>query len=420
MKIAVFGLGNVGLVASLALCEQGHDVFGIDINADKIGQLQNGRIYLYEDRLQELLETHKNRFKPFAAAEALRNIDCFMICVGSPAMSDGGVNLDQVVATTRQISRLLVSNPDATVILRSTVPPGTAEETVIPLLDQSGAPYSFIYHPEFLREGSAVKDFLEPNLHVIGLVNPESEPSCMELFRNADRLMKVPIRTAEMLKYLNNGYHALKVVFANELASLASAMSVPIEPLFEAFFADSKLNISSAYLRPGFSFGGPCLTKELSALQQLSRSHKVETPLLATISLSNEAHLRRSLEKIERMKPQKIVVFGVSYKSGTDDVRSSPMLLLIHLLGRRPSYLPTREIWVSDLAGALEKMKTLSICAFDEIPPITPDCIIMGSTRLSDVQIDWIRKQKCKVFDMCLTTTPTQLDDLDLVRPYEA
>lgn len=419
MKIAVFGLGNVGLVAALGLCEQGHEVLGFDINPDKIQTLRQGRTYLFEKGLDELLIKHKHRFTPSLESENLRGIDCFYIAVGSPALPDGNVSLEQVSSTCDEISRLMINNPNCIVLLRSTVPPGTVESLVLPKLEASGVQFDLIYHPEFLREGSAIEDFLRPDIHVVGVGTSGLPPMAKELLANCDRVFKVPFKSAEMLKYFNNAFHALKVTFANEMAVLARAMQVDVEPLFEAFLADTKLNISEQYLHPGFAFGGPCLTKDVAALQHLGLRHKIQTPVLNAIVPSNQAHIRRTFELIEKFRPLKIVVFGLSFKSGTDDLRASPVVELVQMLISRPKYLPKREVWVVESNEMKLSMGSDDLYRSEKIPAVKPDCIILGSRELDEEQANWVKSQNCRIYDLCLTGSASQLSGRDVVLPYE-
>jgi GDP-mannose 6-dehydrogenase len=421
MKIAVLGLGNVGLVAAVCLSDLGHIVYGIDISDSKINDLQAGNCYIHEPKLADLLKKNIATFTPTLSLKEVGPVDCFTVCVGTPAMADGEVSLEQVRSTFEEIAKHLHICSKPLVVLRSTVPPGTVESLVLPILQEAQTDFNFIYHPEFLREGNAVADFMSPELHVIGMENPKEDIPHPELFSNASNVIRVPFRSAEMLKYLNNSFHALKVVFANELASMASAMQVPIEPLFDCFLSDTKLNISASYLKPGFAFGGPCLTKELAALQHLAQKHQVSTPLINAINQSNEAHLLRLVKSIERHKPQRIVVFGLSFKQDTDDLRSSSTLELVNFLKRQPSYLPKREFWILDHALAMKNLKHKdSFHTFTDIPDVRPDLIVLGSHRLSSNQVDWIVQQECKIYDLCLTGLPAPLQKMKVSKPYEA
>jgi len=419
VRIALYGLGNVGLVAALCLCEQGHEVVGIELNESKVSQLRSGKSYIQESGINELLSKHKDRFSVQNSGMGLKDIDCFIICVGTPPMSAGEVNLDQIIATFHEITEVLKNNSGSTIILRSTVPPGTVDNVVFPILNKTSLSFKFIYHPEFQREGNAIEDFLHPHIHVLGLTDIESPVPCMELFQNSTKLIKVPVRSAEMLKYLNNSYHALKVAFANEISSLAHAMGAEVPELFEAFFADTKLNISTSYLKPGFSFGGPCLTKELSALEFLGRKYRVQMPLLAATTESNTAHFRRMLTVIEKEKPKYIVFFGVSFKHGTDDLRSSPALELANSLNQRPSYLPMREIWIHDHSLVMERLAGDSFKTFSDVPNIVPDVIVLGSHLITADQVEWIKKCGCKIFDLELSKSSKLLPGLTTIKPYE-
>lgn len=419
MKIAVFGLGNVGLVAALGLCEQGHKVTGIEVSAGKVEWLLNSKVYLHEKGLQELLEKHKNIFFPSVNSQDAKDSECFIVCVGTPSQIDGEVYLGQVRQTFEDIVKVMSASQETVIIFRSTVPPGTVRSLVLPILQASQKPFRLIYHPEFLREGTALKDFLEPNLHVLGYEG--GELPCPELFNNASEIKIVTFETAEMLKYVNNSFHALKVSFINEIASLASTFSVDVPSLVDAFLADTKLNLSSKYLRPGYAFGGPCLTKELKAINYFSKDKHVEMPLLSSIISSNEEHIFRTLKNIEKINPARILFFGVSFKQDTDDLRSSPIVDLINLLQRGPSYLKKKEIFIRDneivltMKPELDRHRLVRSC--NELPDDI-GMVVLGSFRPLEEDRKWLESFKGPVIDLSFYADELNLKT-QIIKPYE-
>ena len=308
MNIAVLGLGNVGLVSALCLSDKGHDVIGVEINQEKVESLKKNIPYILEDGLEDLILKNKSKINFTTNINDCGSSDIYIICVGTPTSIDGSVYVGQVVETLKELVRFLKNKDKKTIILRSTVPPGTVENEVLPIIKKSGIDFEFIYHPEFLREGSAVKDFLEPNIHVIGL--EADNISCDELFEDAPTVKKVNYATAEMIKYLNNSFHALKVSFINEVASVASAYDVNVSELVDCFLADKKLNVSEKYLKPGFAFGGPCLVKDIRGLNTMAQSKNIKVPLIDSILKSNEAHLMRVIKVVNSINPKNILLFG--------------------------------------------------------------------------------------------------------------
>lgn len=403
MKVAVFGLGNVGLVAALCLLHEGHEVTGVEVSPWKIDSLQKGEVYLHEKGLKELLIQHKERFKLTSNANEACDADCFIICVGTPSLIDGEVHLEQVKSTFLALSEIMKEDKESVIILRSTVPPGTVRSLVLPILQSSRKSFQLIYHPEFLREGSAVNDYLQPNLHVIGLENPGSQIPCAKIFNKAANIRLVSFETAEMLKYMNNSFHALKVAFVNEISSLANSFSVDVNALVDSFLTDDKLNISREYFKPGYAFGGPCLTKELKAINYLSKSKKIEVPLISSILPSNEEHIFRTLQNIKKINPSKILFFGVSFKEGTDDLRSSPILDLINHLHGGPTYLRKKEIFIRDNEIVLTMKPELSrhhLMKSCENLPQDIGLVVLGSFRPDENDGKWLCSYNGPVIDL--------------------
>lgn len=345
MKICVFGLGYVGVVSAACLAELGHSVAGVDISSSKVDKITSGLSPIVEPGIQDYVAENVRRGSLRAttsAAEGLEDADVVFICVGTPSRSNGSVDLLAIKKVTQQIRDLayrLASN--ACIIYRSTVPPGTMEDLVLPIFEESDVfkdkKLHLYFHPEFLREGSAVRDFFEaPQVVVasIGNKNYSEELASAALFKEIylgiDMDFKyVAVKTAEMIKYVNNTFHALKVSFGNEIGRLCNAYSIDQHELIELFLSDDKLNISTAYLRPGFAYGGSCLPKDLRALKRLGSQADVSIPIIDNISESNRSQIQVGLDAILQHRCQKVGFLGISFKSNTDDVRESPYLYLV-------------------------------------------------------------------------------------------
>ena len=262
-----------------------------------------------------------------------------IVCVGTPSAPNGGLSTTYLERATEQIGQALATKDGwHVVVYRSTMVPGTCERILIPILERTsgkrvGIDVGVCVNPEFLREGSSVKDFLDPPKTVVGESDERSGVAVMDLYEGLPGpRFRVPLAVAEMTKYVDNGFHALKVGFANEVGAICAAFGVDSHDVMDVFVADTKLNISSAYLRPGFAFGGSCLPKDLRAITYAARREDVEVPLLSSVLTSNEVHLRRAVDAVVALKARKVGVFGLSFKSGTDDLRESPMVELAERL----------------------------------------------------------------------------------------
>jgi GDP-mannose 6-dehydrogenase len=339
----VFGLGYVGTVTAACLAHQGNQVTGVDLNRAKVEAIEAGRSPIVEPRVDELIAECHQACRLHAtsdAAAAVLETEISFLCVGTPSMRNGQLDLGHLEPVCRQIGDALkTKNSFHAVVLRSTVLPGTAETVVIPALEKAsgkraGKDFGVCVNPEFMREGSAVTDFMEPVTTVIG-----GDSAHTTILRDLyawvpGRIFETSLRTAEMVKYVSNAWHAVKVAFANEAGSLAKELEVDAEAVLEIFAADTKLNISPSYLKPGFAFGGSCLPKDLRALAHRARELDLKLPLLESILLSNEKHFDRAVELILQTGKKKLAMLGLSFKAGTDDLRESPQVQLVkRLLG---------------------------------------------------------------------------------------
>jgi GDP-mannose 6-dehydrogenase len=345
MKISVFGLGYVGTVSAACLSKMGHEVTGVDVNPNKIRMLEGGQSPVIEAEIGEIIIQQTKRKLLRATddgAGAFARTDLSLVCVGTPGKDNGAIDLTYVHRVFEEIGDYLKAKSSFHwVVLRSTVLPGTTERILIPLLEKIsgkkvGKDFGVCFNPEFLREGSSVWDFFNPPKTVIGLGDSNDQPPLLSLYESLPGpLIKTSLREAELIKYSDNVFHALKICFANELGRICQALKIDSHALMDIFIQDKKLNISPMYLKPGFAFGGSCLPKDTRALLYLAKTLDLELPLLQAILPSNEAQLRQGLQLIYKTKMKKVGLVGLSFKEGTDDLRESPMVLLAEtLLGK--------------------------------------------------------------------------------------
>lgn len=342
-NVAVFGMGYVGCVTAACLSRDGHRVFGVDVDLEKVKAIQSGRPTVLEPGLEELVADGVRGGRLSATddlAEAVDQSSMALIAVGTPSREDGGVCTDAVVRVAREIGeRLRQTGADYRVCLRSTLLPGLLENVIQPELDwAAGRPVTLCNNPEFLREGSAISDYDAPPFIVVGANDEVGAEAVLDLYDNlpaqVERIV-TDTRTAAMVKYASNAFHALKVSFANEIGTLCGQLQADGPQVMEIVCKDRKLNISPAYLRPGLAFGGSCLPKDVRALVRCASEAATTTPLLPAILSSNEAHLARAIRQVQRAGHQKIGIVGLGFKAGTDDLRESPLVVLCEaLLGK--------------------------------------------------------------------------------------
>jgi GDP-mannose 6-dehydrogenase len=343
-SISVFGLGYVGTVTAACLSYQSHNVIGVDLSRTKVDAINSGNSPIVEPRVSELIAaSHKAErlHATTSAEEAVLNSDVSFLCVGTPSLRNGKLDLGHIEPVCREIGEILKKkNSFHMVVLRSTVLPGTAETIVVPTLENAsgksiGSAFGVCVNPEFMREGTAVADFLEPAITVIGAADKNHKTLVRELYAWAPgRIFETSFRSAEMAKYVCNAWHATKVAFANEIGTVARELGVDAESMMEIFTSDTKLNISPSYLKPGFAFGGSCLPKDIRALNYRAKELDIRLPLLESILPSNEEHLTRAVEMVLGTGKRKIAMLGLSFKVATDDLRESPQVHMVkRLLG---------------------------------------------------------------------------------------
>jgi GDP-mannose 6-dehydrogenase len=342
---AVFGLGYVGCVSAACLSRDGHQVVGVEVNPDKVAEVNAGHAPIYEPGLSELVRVHVREGRLQATGDvekAVRGSEAALITVGTPSEDDGSVCSEGVELVLKDIGNVLRrSGHPYTIVVRSTLMPGILEERLIPLLEEAageplGGKLWLCNNPEFLREGSAIQDYDHPPFVLVGADDPAAAQRVLDLYRSvAAKHIVTDTRTAALVKYTSNAFHALKVAFANEIGSVAKALGANGHEVMELVCQDRKLNISTAYLRPGFAFGGSCLPKDLRALARYAEQEALRLELLPAILSSNEAHLRRAVRLVQETGHRNIGMLGLSFKAGTDDLRESPLVILVEtLLGR--------------------------------------------------------------------------------------
>ena len=341
-SISVFGLGYVGTVTAACLAYRGNNVIGVDLSQPKVEAINSGNSPIVEPQVSEIIaDSHKaNRLHATSSAEAaVMNSEISFLCVGTPSLRNGKLDLGHIEPVCREIGEILKKkNSFHLVVLRSTVLPGTAETIVVPTLGKSsgkrmGPDFGVCVNPEFMREGTAVADFLEPAMTVIGAVDKAHSALVRELYAwTPGRMFETSFRSAEMLKYVCNAWHAVKIAFANEIGTLARELDVDAESVMEMFVSDTKLNISPIYLKPGFAFGGSCLPKDVRALNYRAKELDLKLPLFDSIMPSNEEHLARAVEMVLQTGKRKIGMLGLSFKAATDDLRESPQVQLVKRL----------------------------------------------------------------------------------------
>ncbi|GLK87708.1 GDP-mannose 6-dehydrogenase [Pseudomonas turukhanskensis] len=342
MRISIFGLGYVGAVCAGCLSARGHEVVGVDVSTAKIDLINNGKSPIVEPGLEALLqqgiETGRLRGTTDVAA-AIRDTELSMLCVGTPSKKNGDLELDYIESVCREIGFVLREKTTRhTVVVRSTVLPGTVKNVVIPILEdcsgkKAGVDFGVAVNPEFLRESTAIKDYDHPPMTVIGELDKESGDALESLYSELDApIIRKDIEVAEMIKYTCNVWHAAKVTFANEIGNIAKAVGVDGREVMDVVCQDKTLNLSQYYMRPGFAFGGSCLPKDVRALTYRAGQLDVEHPMLGAIMRSNVAQVQNAFDIIASHDKRKVALLGLSFKAGTDDLRESPLVELAEML----------------------------------------------------------------------------------------
>lgn len=387
MNISIFGLGYVGCVGMGCLAAKGHNVVGVDVSEEKIRLINDGKPTIVEKDIDVLIENAHRQGMAKATNDyvsAVMETDISFLCVGTPSAPNGHLNLDYIMQTAREIGEALRrKNTFHVVVIRSTVFPGTNAKVSSLIEELSGkkrnVDFAVVSNPEFLREGTAVKDYLNPPLTVLGSESEEAIGILKRLYETSGAPIEVvDIKVAEMIKYVNNSYHALKVVFGNEIGRICKALNIDSHEVMRLFCMDRQLNISPYYFMPGFAYGGSCLPKDLKGLKTLAHDLYLDTPVLNAIDESNQVHLQSVISYIENVGKRKIGVLGLSFKSGTDDMRNSPVVNVIeHFHGKGYEIrIYDKNVSISRLLGKnksiiAEKLPHLNVMLQDDLEDVT-------------------------------------------------
>jgi GDP-mannose 6-dehydrogenase len=429
LKISVFGLGYVGTVSAGCLANDGHEVIGVDPLLTKVDLINAGKSPIVEAELGEIVASAVSEGRLRATCDqnqAIRDTDLSFVCVGTPSQLNGNLDLTSVRRVCELIGDALKGKQTHhTIVIRSTILPGTMRKVVIPLLEQhagkqAGVGFGICNNPEFLREGSAVADFKSPPKTVIGELEQVSGDILASLYQSLDApLIRTDLDTAEMIKYVDNSWHALKIGFANEIGNLCDSFGVDAKELMGIFCQDKKLNISSAYLKPGFAFGGSCLPKDLRALSYQAKMHDLQVPILNSVLPSNEIQIARGVRLVMESGNSRIGVLGFSFKAGTDDLRESPVIEVIErLIGKGYDLrIYDRSVNLAALVGAnrdfilnrIPHISRLMVPTADEVLAHA-QTVVIGNVDPEFSRInDKLREDQCLV-DFVRITRPEDLN----------
>lgn len=421
MKISIFGLGYVGSVSAGCLCSGGHEVVGVDPNGTKVRLINEGTTPVVEKEIGDMIAqgvTQGRLRATTAVTEAVMGSDISIVCVGTPSQLNGNLDLSYVRRVCEEIGRALRDKPNFhVVVIRSTMLPGSMRNVVIPTLVEAsgkaiGVDFGVCNNPEFLREGTAVFDYFHPPKIIIGETDRHAGDILVDLYLRIDApLIRTSIEVAEMVKYADNTWHAVKVAFANEIGNISKAVGIDGQQVMDVFCKDQKLNLSSYYMKPGFAFGGSCLPKDVRALTYKARSLDLDLPLINAILPSNERQVRYAISMIMTKEHRKIGVLGFAFKAGTDDLRESPMIDVIeHLIGKGFELrLYDRNVNLAALTGAnrdyilnrIPHISRLMVNSVDEVLSFAETLVIgnaapefrgvLSALRPSQVVVDFVR-----------------------------
>jgi GDP-mannose 6-dehydrogenase len=364
MKLSIFGLGYVGAVSLACLARDGHSVIGVDVDATKLDRIRSGKTPVVEQGMVDLMAGAAASGRVRVTQDVVQAVlasDVSLICVGTPSAANGSQDLTATLNVTRELGRALREKKDAHVIVfRSTLAPGTVEDQLRPIIEtesgkRDGEGFHVCFQPEFLREGTSIRDYDKPPFTIVGANGDFAVARLRELFGHLPCEFHVTsIRSAEMVKYCCNNLHAIKITFANETARLCEALGVDPFQVMDLVCKDRQLNISPAYLKPGFAFGGSCLPKDLRATMYLAKSRDVEMPMHGSVLGSNRLHIEHAISKVLASGKRRIGMIGLSFKAGTDDLRESPLVLLAEqFIGKGLSLLVfDPDVHLSQLLGA--------------------------------------------------------------------
>ena len=356
MNITIFGTGYVGLVSLACFAELGHNVTGIDVSKQKIDNLKLNQLPIFEKGLKKLILSNRKKKRISYDTNSIKSLQyssCAIVCVGTPSKTNGSTNLKFILHVAEEIAINTIKKKNFKVIFRSTIPPKTIEKKIIPIFKKYKNKSQIIFHPEFLREGTAINDFFSPSRVVFGFNKKPDINFIKKLYKNNNQNFSIlDYKSAELIKYVDNLWHATKVVFANEVARLGLSENINPSAIMECFIQDKKLNISEKYLRPGNAFGGSCLPKDVASINYISRKNKIMTPLFSSIEKSNNNHIDLIYKQIKSFSQKKIGFYGISFKPDTDDCRESPIIKIISKLIKNKN----KKIMIYDSKVQLSKL----------------------------------------------------------------
>jgi GDP-mannose 6-dehydrogenase len=419
MKLSVFGIGYVGCVSAACFAKEGHDVTGVDVNPTKVEIINSGKSPIVEPGIGEIMReaVDSRRLRATtSAAEAVSKSAVSLVCVGTPSNTNGSLDLRYVSRVCEEIGAALRTKQERhVVVIRSTMLPGTIQNVVVPTLEKTsgkkaGADFGICINPEFLREGTSLQDFYAPPFTLIGADDEQTVATVSALYANIDApLFQTDVKTAEMIKYVCNTFHALKVSFANEVGNICKALAIDSHAVMEIFCQDTKLNLSPYYLKPGFAFGGSCLPKDVRAITYRAKQVDVEVPILSSILPSNRLQIERAVDMVLATGKKRVGVFGFSFKAGTDDLRESPMVSLMEtLIGKGLQLLIyDRDVSLARLFGAnkeyierqIPHISQLMRNSIDEVLEFA-EVVVVGNKSQEFNQIEWKRREGQVIIDL--------------------
>lgn len=396
MKISIFGMGYVGCVGAACCAKLGHDVIGVDVSAHKVALINAGRPTIIEKDIEELVRHARSAGHLEATSDAdyaVKHSEISFIAVGTPSSREGHLNLEYIYKVAAQIGEALRDKEAFHIVaVRSTVLPGTNEKIGEIIEEKSGkqrnAAFTVVSNPEFLREGTAVHDYLNPPLTLVGADHEMAVEKMRELYRDIPgEFIATDIKVAEMMKYINNTYHALKIVFGNEVGNICKALDVDSHKVMDIFCRDRQLNISPYYFKPGFAYGGSCLPKDSKALRTLARDYYVDVPVINSIEESNEIQKKNAIRLIMEKGRRKIGILGLSFKAGTDDLRCSPVVDVVEaLLGKGFELrIYDKNVKLSEITGTnrefiMAKIPHLQHFVYDDLEKVATESDVLVVT----------------------------------------
>jgi GDP-mannose 6-dehydrogenase len=419
MNISVFGLGYVGCVSIGCLAKNGHRCIGVDLNEVKVDFINSGRASIVEKEIDIIISKQHQTGRISATSnflDAVKNSEVSIICVGTPSTNNGHLNLSAIYKVAEEIGQgLKQKDTFHVIVIRSTVLPGTNEKVRHIIQNISGKNgenhFAVVSNPEFLREGTAVNDYFNPPYTLIGTNNQRAVDILKQMYQGIEApFIVTDINIAEMIKYVNNAFHAHKIIFANEIGNICKKMEIDSHKLMDIFCMDTKLNISPYYLKPGFAYGGSCLPKDLKALKTIAHDHYVECPVLESIQRSNEFQKKVVLKQILQFEKDKIGFLGLSFKGGTDDLRNSPILDIIEvLLGKGLDIrIYDQNVRFSELMGANREY------ILKKIPYVSKFIVETSAEMIAHADVIVIVNKE-KEFEAILTEVPEHKILYDLV-----